>query len=364
MEVQVLSPALTFLCLYGKRSLVENTTSTFDKTEYKEMKSMSEQSEREQEEHEQAKRGIFACVSWALTLALLLSLSMWMMGWTGVLVGIAIWVIIVTRTIQFFITWSPKTKAIITIDALRKDTEGNGILTIHPPGLTWQYPTEVKSDDWISLRYRTEPFSVTCPTNDGPDTTVEGSFQWRPEDTARELGRFLLVREDTDTICVGVKDEVRSVLSKEIRVHSVLDAEEKIKELQDAINEHFEHMRDPNIADARSLEEEFGVNVTTPTVAQVMSDKGFKNARTTRRSMDELRKSAHAAVKDAKKASQELEFSDAIDRTLTVHSGGVVSRHTQRVEGKNLGEQLTALLMAMSRGGQQEENNENDGDTS
>ncbi|MAG12736.1 hypothetical protein CL630_02915 [bacterium] len=312
---------------------------------------------------EQAKCGIFVCVSWALALALLLFPAIWMMGWTGVLIALAIWVIIITSTAQFFTTWSPKIRAIITNDALRKDAEGNGVLTVHPPGLTWKYPTEVESGDFIPLGYIAETFPITCPTKDGPDVTIIVSFRWHPINTTEGLKRFLLVRDDPGSICVGVTGKAKSILSQKTRTYEVLEAEEKIKELQGVIDEEFGREPDPVADDtddtdkALSLEEKFGIDVTIPTVELVMSSVEFKRGRTTRRIMDELRASAKEAV-DASDGS--LRTATAMDRILTVHSGGDVSQHTQLVQGENLGEQLAALFVAAMSGRNQQKKNEKD----
>lgn len=287
-----------------------------------------------------------AILLWVFAFAFLMFGGFALWGSWGMAFALALWVVVVVYTFQFFVVWSPATDAVITIDAFQKDADRKGKLRVYPSGLHFKRITEMPAGENISLEFRTEPFTVTCPTNDATMATITGSFQWRPKNEARHLERFLFVRKDTKNILLGVTNEVEHLLSKEIRKMPILTAEKSVEELSVLVDEHFNKVRDLGDKSARSLEEEFGIDVTTPTVATISGDEKFKSARSTKRAMNEIRTIARQAVSDAAGKDQVLEFGVAMDNALLVLQGGKVNKQTikHEVAAGSLGDQLLSYI--------------------
>jgi len=307
-----------------------------------------ERAERTEEiRHEQTKTAVAVLVIWGITLILSLLASIWIAGYLGIPIAIALWLIFFGLTFKYFIVDLPLKRGLVTVDRLRKDTNGNKKLTIHGPGLSFRLPTErVDAENKIDLSIRTETFEVTIPTSDGPEIILRGSWQWQPDPLY--IDRFVFIKDDPSTMTRGVRDEVANALATVVGRRQVESALNKTGALSKVIGEHFEKVRDNSSDEKRSLEHEFGILITTPTIAEPRFESNYQNARATRRSVKELRRSAHEARHEHEDGTGDsVPYGEAMKNVMLVHPGARVSEHIQGIRGENLGEQLASLLVAI-----------------
>jgi regulator of protease activity HflC (stomatin/prohibitin superfamily) len=295
-------------------------------------------------------RLIFTIVCWGLALILVLLTTTFIGGSYRVWIGFAIWIVLVTGTLRFFMVSVPEVAGLVTINLL------SGRLYPYGPGLHFRYPWEqIKEGNYINFRLVKKEIDETYPAKDGPELKVKWFFQYRPQ--LNLLGRYIAVSEEV--IDSGLTDVGSSFLSQEIgaRRTSAESCKRDQNEIEQALRRYFEEESiielfqegvnlgipcEPPEGEAPTLEWLYGINLVRVGIHDMDYEEKYQKARSSKAISKKLTEIANKLKRG------NISEKDALNAAMIINKD--IMKHVQEVEGKG-GEALAALLMAMARGG-------------
>jgi predicted nucleic acid-binding Zn-ribbon protein len=174
---------------------------------------------------------IFACAVWIILFLIFLPLGIFFLGFFyGSLISYAVWVILITRTLKFFLVSVPKVGGLVTMNLY------DGYMETYEPGVHFKYPWEqVENDHYISMRLVNEHFVKSFPTNDGPKVNLGWTLQYYA--TIAGLPKYIAV--DESKIKGGFEAVGNSYLSDRTAIKTAVEAREAVKELEAGLKRLF-----------------------------------------------------------------------------------------------------------------------------
>lgn len=308
------------------------------------------------------RRMFFALLAWSFMFIAFIFIGQWagMAGFwigeanplSGLLLGVGIWVFVFVTTLRLFLVSVPEITALVTINLWLKRTpsEPYGNLRPYPTGMHFKYPWEqAELGNYITLRLVTRKVKEDYPSLDGPLMKTDWSFSYR----ARwwQIATYIAVSEVA--ITEGLEDVGSAFLSAKIArtdADVCKNTQESIglelqKKFEEPATRDATQSRDSR-EEAKSLEDLYGIDVVRVALADIDYDARYQQMRTTKKvSLD-----IQDVAKKIKAGSSDGTISDKEAHTMALIINGDVTKNVQEVEGKG-GEALSALLMAMSRGG-------------
>ena len=297
-------------------------------------------------------RLVFAAICWIMLLSLvLLGAIMTFNDFRGILVGLGVWLVLVTSTLRFFMVSVPEVSGLVTVNLL-----GCGRLQPYGPGLHFRYPWEqVKDGNYINFRLIKKEIDETYPAKDGPELKIKWFFQYRPRLIL--LGRHIAVSEEV--IDSGLTDVGSSFLSQEIgaRRTSAESCKREQREIEEALRRYFEEESviellqdgvnlgipfEPPEGEAPTLGWLYGIDLVRVGIHDMDYEEKYQRARSSKAVSKKLNEIADKLKRG------DISEKDALNAAMIINKD--ITKNVQEVEGKG-GEALAALLMAMARGG-------------
>jgi len=171
---------------------------------------------------------------------------------------------------------------------------------------------------------------------DGPKVVALYSYQWRPSPMRLSTVAFVT----PEVVNEGIRDVFSGFLSEKIAELDAVEARKKVRELRREVEELFKKQ-------VHVLENTYGIVIERFVLRDIEYEPDFQKARTTRRSMAELRQSA-TELSEGVGGEGRISRKDAMDMALMVN-GQPVSKKIFAIEGfdaDSVGKMLVAAASA------------------
>ncbi len=272
-------------------------------------------------------------------------------GYGGIL-GLAMWIVLWSRTLKYFMVSVAEITGLATINLL-----ANGKIRSYGPGLHFKYPWEQeKEGNHINFRLVKVFRSETYPAKDGPAMVVKWFFQYRPR--LDLLGRYIAVSQDV--IETGLTDVGSSFLSRTIAGIAAEDCKTGQKGIETDLKKSFDRTIEDLESDGAdlgipvppetkesTLEYLYGIHLVEVGLSDADYEERYQKARATKAIAEKLSETARGI-----KQKNGMTGKDSHNAALIIN--GMVAKNVQEVEGEG-GQAIAALLMAMARGGKGED---------
>lgn len=296
----------------------------------------------------QRERMIFAISICIATFVFFLIISPIIVGWLGgfsnigagitvsVLMASAFEAYATSRAFKFFIVSVPEITGLLTINLLK-----NGGLRPYGTGLHLRYPWEqVKEGNYINLRLVTsEKITQTYPSLDGIVMMTEWTFQYIAK--LRLLAKYIAV--DETTINKGLTDVGSGLLSSMIAQRNAEELKKDQETLKKDFIKDFENTIVKEAGLDAKLEDHYGIDITTVSLADIDYEKKFQNVKTSERVADKIKAIAKNLQKTGEGEEEKIKYKDALNSALIIN--GDITKKVQEVEGEGL-VALAGLIMA------------------
>jgi uncharacterized protein YnzC (UPF0291/DUF896 family) len=274
-------------------------------------------------------------------------ISNWLNAFSNIGVGIAISVMIaialevfaISRTLKFFTLSVPEVTGLLTINLLK-----DGEMRPYGTGLHFRYPWEqIKEGNYINLRIVTsEKIKQTYPSLDGIVMLAEWTFQYIAR--LRLLGKYIAV--DETTINKGLTDVGSGLLSSMIANRKAEDCKKDQEKLRkDFVGDFEKTIIKENTMDTK-LEDHYGVDITTVSLADLDYEKKFQNVKTSEQVANKIKDIAKNLQRTGESKEERIKYKDALNSALIIN--GDISKSVQEVEGEGL-HALAGIFMAGMR---------------